>query len=343
MDFYFHTIVNLPKDFHVTLVYIDPLHVDEVTKSLFERADNVVLPSSSHDELVPLLYKSQYDMILYPEIGMSNAIYYLSMLKLAPIQIAIIGHPETSGSKAIDYYISWKNFHNINPKDQFSETVIQLENLPICYDYPKMLDKANKSLKELGLFRKNMVLFSIPMTLFKIQPEFDEVIKRIIMANKNHMVLMVCCNNIEKLIAKRLKSFLSSQQMDQLIFSEQFSHSDYFSLLKNSDVVLETFPFGGGNTVLHSMAAGTPVISMRGNQLKGAFGTGFYDWIGEHRFSVNTVDEYIDLAIKVANDKEIKTSFKAMVEKNKTKLFGNMAGPNEFYDWLKGIFKTHLG
>ena len=36
-----------------------------------------------------------------------------------------------------------------------------------------------------------------------------------------------------------------------------------------SDVFLETFPFGGGNTVLHSMAAGTPVISLKSNQLRG--------------------------------------------------------------------------
>lgn len=343
MDFYYHTIVNLPEAFDMTLIYIDPMHIDERTKALFERANKILMPSSKHEELIPLIYESQFDMIIYPEVGMSNAIYYLSMLRLAPIQIALMGHPETSGSKFMDYFVSWKNFHYGQPKKQFTETVVQFKKLPVCYDYPLELESIKKTRKSLGLASKPPVLFSIPMMLFKVQPEFDEVIIKIIQASDQHGVLLVCYNHVEKIIFDRLKKHLTKKELEQVIFCLPFKRRDYYALLKQSNVVLETFPFGGGNTVLQSMAAGTPVISLKGNQLKGAFGAGYYDYLGETAYCVNTVDEYVQQAIKVANDPTEKSRYNAMIQKNKHRLFGNMEGPNEFYEWLTSIFTQKLG
>jgi len=343
MDFYFHTIVNLPEVFDVTLIYIDAIHIDNITKALFERANTVLIPSGQHEELIPLIVEGQFDMIIYPEVGMSNAIYYLSMLRLAPIQVGLMGHPETSGSKSMDYFVSWKNFHYDQPKKQFTETVVQLEKLPICYDYPLEMDGIKKTRKSLGLPNNHKVLFTVPMMLFKIQPEFDEVIIKIIQASQQHRVVLICYNNIEKVVYGRLKKHLTENELEQLIFSLPFKRRDYYALIKHSNVVLETFPFGGGNTVLHAMAAGTPVISLRANQLKGAFGAGYYDYLGETKYSVNTVDEYILLAIRVANDATVKSRFKAMIQKNKGKLFGNMDGPREFYQWLNSVLSKKLG
>ena len=343
MDFYFHTIVNLPEAFDVTLIYIDPIHIDDITKALFERANTVLMPSDQHEELIPLIVEGQFDMIVYPEVGMSSAIYYLSMLRLAPIQVGLMGHPETSGSKSMDYFVSWKNFHYDQPKKQFTETVVQLEKLPICYDYPLEMDGIKKTRKSLGLPNNHQVLFTVPMMLFKIQPEFDEVIIKIIQESQQHRVVLICYNRIEKFIFDRLKKKLTKNELKQLIFCLPFKRRDYYALIKHSNVVLETFPFGGGNTVLHAMAAGTPVISLRANQLKGAFGAGYYDYLGETEYSVNTVDEYIQLAIRVANDATVKSRYKAMIQKNKDKLYGNMDGPREFYEWLNSVLNKKLG
>ena len=337
MDFYFHTIVNMPKEFHVTIINIDPVFIDEVTKKVYDRANKVLQPSICHDELLPLIMKGEYDMIIYPEIGMSPCIYYLAMQRLAPIQAVLMGHPDTSGMSSMDYYVSWKHFHHGNIKNQFTETLVQLNHMPICYDYPKGIDGVKKPLSGLGLNQKGIILFSVPMLLFKIQPVFDEVIEKIISASPNHVVLMVCYNHIEKVIKKRLEKRLNKKQLEQVRFELPFKKRDYYAVLKNSNVILESFPFGGGNTVLHSMAAGTPVICLRSDQLKGSFGTGFYDWINETRYIATSIDEYVKLAIRIANDVHEKPMFANMIQKNKSKLFGNMDGPNEFYGWLHHV------
>ena len=61
----------------------------------------------------------------------------------------------------MDYFVSWKNFHYDQPKKLFTETVVQLEKLPICYDYPLEMDGIKKTRKSLGLPNNHQVLFTV--------------------------------------------------------------------------------------------------------------------------------------------------------------------------------------
>ena len=40
---------------------------------------------------------------------MSIEFYYLALIRLAKFQVTTFGHPETTGSKSIDYYLISKN------------------------------------------------------------------------------------------------------------------------------------------------------------------------------------------------------------------------------------------
>ena len=101
MDFYGELFCRFPKKFHVTVIHVNPVKIDAETKKVYKRADDVMQSSGAHAELVPFLLHSKFDMILYPEIGMSPSVFYLAMLRLSPLQVALVGHPETSGMKPL--------------------------------------------------------------------------------------------------------------------------------------------------------------------------------------------------------------------------------------------------
>ena len=44
--------------------------------------------------------------IVYPELGMDVTSFALAALRLAPVQAATWGHPETTGLPTIDYFLS---------------------------------------------------------------------------------------------------------------------------------------------------------------------------------------------------------------------------------------------
>ena len=119
---------------------------------------------------------------------------------------------------------------------------------------------------------------------------------------------------------------LTKAQLQQIIFRPPYHREDYFSVLKQVDVNLETFPFGGGNTVLQSIASGTPIITLTGDQIKGRFGTGFYAQLGTTEFCATTIDEYVTKAIDVAHNPKIKADFSSFVKENKGRLFDNFLG-----------------
>ena len=335
MNFYLNTITQFPDKFHISVLHVSPNVIDETTKKIKKHADDYYQLPANHDELVPFILERKFDVIIYPEIGMSPCIYYLAMIRLAPIQITMIGHPETSGMSTIDYYISWKEFHKKDPQDYFSETVIQLSNFPICYDEPQ-LTKLTKPITIDG-FPEDGILYFIPMLTFKLHPSFDHVIATIIKENPNHYVLIIRYNEMEKIVINRLKRLLNKQQMSQLIASKPFLINDYFHLLKRANVVLETFPFGGGNTMLHTLAVGTPYVTLDSPYLRGSFGSGYYRFLNHTSFIADSIDDYINKAIAIANNPKEKESFRLFTQKNQNKLFNNMSGTYEFYDWLSNI------
>ena len=217
--------------------------------------------------------------------------------------------------------------------------MVGIKSLPLCYKYPKGIDLINKSRHQLDLPESPKKVFLIPMLLFKLQPIFDEVIEAIIKKSKDHHVVMICFNYLEKVVLERLRKRLSKAQLNQVHFRMPYSKEDYYAALKSADVVLETFPFGGGNTVLHCLAAGTPIITFKGSHIKTRFGAAFYEWIGETRFIATSIDDYVSKSIKYANDEKIKSEFSNFIQQNKHLLFENMSGVNETYQWFEQMIK----
>ena len=52
------------------------------------------------------IMRENYDIIVYPSIGMHPWSFVFSNFRLAPIQITTWGHSVTSGINTVDYYIS---------------------------------------------------------------------------------------------------------------------------------------------------------------------------------------------------------------------------------------------
>ena len=96
--------------------------------------------------------------------------YYLSLIRLAKYQLMTFGHPETTGSKSIDHYLISKKVINQNTQKYFSENLLVMETMP-------MILKNQLRLQPYQNLNYQKYLF-LPKSLFKIHPDFDEIIFR---------------------------------------------------------------------------------------------------------------------------------------------------------------------
>lgn len=81
--------------------YHDPVQVN-----IISHADFTYYLSTDISEISQFVRSLALDILIYPEVGIDPVCYFLSFTRLAPVQAAWIGHPDTSGVATIDYYIT---------------------------------------------------------------------------------------------------------------------------------------------------------------------------------------------------------------------------------------------
>ena len=84
--------------------------------------------------------KEQFDVLIYPEVGMDADVLRLASLRLASLQCMAWGHPVTSGLPTIDVFLSSERMEPEHSADQYTEELICLPGLSVCLKSPAKCD-----------------------------------------------------------------------------------------------------------------------------------------------------------------------------------------------------------
>lgn len=83
---------------------------------------------------------------------------------------------------------------------------------------------------------------------------------------------------------------------------------DFYSLLRVTDVALDTYPFGGGVTALEALAAGTIVVTAPSLQTVPQLAAGMLRRMGLHDMISSDIDGYVRRAVRLAHDAEFRST-----------------------------------
>ncbi|NJO70957.1 MAG: tetratricopeptide repeat protein [Oscillatoriales cyanobacterium RM1_1_9] len=118
----------------------------------------------SVDQWAEKIHNDQLHVLIFPEIGMEPLPVQIACLKLAPIQMVFGGHPETTGLPTIDYHLTSDLMEPKNGQDHYTETLVRLPNLGVCYT-PLKTQPRNIKKKRYWNARKSsyVLVLSIPI------------------------------------------------------------------------------------------------------------------------------------------------------------------------------------
>ena len=268
------------------------------------------------------------DVLVYPEIGMFPMTVRLASLRLAPIQVATWGHPETSGLPTIDYYLSAQDMEPADGQAHYTERLVTLPHLGCSYQ-PTQITSRDPGLAELGS-ASDVPVFVCPGVPFKYAPQHDKVFPRIARAlgRCRFVFFRHGSGELSNKLQRRLELAFARDGLDFGdfgVFVRWLDRSSFYGLLQRADVMLDTIGFSGFNTAMHAVESALPIVTVEGRFLRGRLASGILKRMGLQELVASSPEEYVAVATRLARDGEYRKRIRRRIEASRHVLFDDDA------------------
>jgi predicted O-linked N-acetylglucosamine transferase (SPINDLY family) len=253
------------------------------------------------------ILKDRPHVLIYPETGMDPTSAKLAAQRLARVQCASWGHPETSGYPTIDAFLSSEAMEPPGAESFYSEKLVRFPGLGVWIepgrDEPEPLTR-----EQLG-YRKNAVVYWCGQSLPKYVPRFDEVFPRIAQAAGDCQFAFIGlpgAGEAEQIFRKRMADAFDRfglRAEDHCLFLPRLGKGRFLGAMAAADVFLDSLEWSGCNSTLESLAFNLPIVTMRGRFMRGRHTAAILDVMGLSELVSDSVDDYVAAANRLGADR----------------------------------------
>lgn len=309
-------------------------------KTIKERVKNEklikVIMAEKLEDAAEQIFNIKLDILYHWEIGTDSFNYFLPFIRLAPVQVTSVGWPDTSGIPTIDYFISGELIETGESDKYYSEKLIRFKKLPLFHQKPELTEPLTP-FEEFNIESgKNIYLCS--QNLRKLHPDLDILISNILRKDQNGVVVFVKHEHerISELLKLRIK--ISNPDIaDRVIFLNRLSYNQYLSLIHHSHVLLDSLYYGGANTAYEAFAMNRPVVTLPWTHERSRYTLGCYKYMGIEGCIAGNFEEYVSIAVKLANDPDFRNNIISQIEAKNHLLFNDMNLVQEYIEFFKKV------
>jgi predicted O-linked N-acetylglucosamine transferase (SPINDLY family) len=129
---------------------------------------------------------------------------------------------------------------------------------------------------------------------------------------------------------------------EKLILENQSERKELLECYNKIDIALDTFPYTGGTTNLELSYMCVPLITISGETFLSRCGVSVNQNLGMNELIAKNIDEYVEIAINLAKDKNKLSMIKAELLKNsrKSKLFDIEIFSRDFTNAMQDMWKN---
>lgn len=220
----------------------------------------------------------------------------------APIQIAWLGYPNTTGLSAMDYRFSDNFADPIGMTEHLhSEKLVRLPECFSCYQPPP----ESPEVSNLPALENQYVTFGSFNNLAKMNLEVLTVWAGILQAIPGSRLMLKNPGLGGVTVQQRIRETfvklgVASEQLELL--GRDSSEIIHLGRYRNIDIGLDPFPYNGATTTCEALWMGVPVITMAGKTHAGRVGVSQLSNLGLTELIGHTAQEYIAIAVRLAGD-----------------------------------------
>ena len=289
------------KKFEI-FAYSNTEAIDSVTERLMKEVDHWRdIQFMNDDEAADLIESDKIDILVDLTGHTARNRLLVFARKPAPLQITWLGHPATSGMKAMDYRITDVHAEPSGMTEHLNvEKLWRLPDIFCCYkaheNSPDVIDHPP--------FEDNgYITFGCFNNFAKVTETVLKTWARILEQVPNSRLLLEITGidhpKFKEDVEHRLKDFGFPVERVTL---EPRKKSNQFNLYNKIDIALDPFPCAGGTTSMDTMWMGVPLVTLSGKHFVSRMGVTILKNAGLPELITNSIDGYITTAVDLAND-----------------------------------------
>lgn len=234
----------------------------------------------------------QPDVLYMPSVGMFVLTVFMANLRVAPLQIAALGHPATTHSDMIDYISVEEDF--VGDPACFSEKLLTLPK-----DGQPYIARARPDFIPGVPPRREAVHVIVTSTPMKLNPRFLDACRRIVenagIPVQVHFMTVFPAGLRLVHIAETIRQIVPGA-----IVHGEHDYPSYLRRVHHADLFLSPFPFGNTNGIIDAFSVGVPGVCKTGAEVFEHIDGALFAraempaWTTTH-----SVDDYVEAAVRM--------------------------------------------
>ena len=333
-------LAQLPKDDYAFFTYAFHAVRDPVADGFARLGTHrsLAFREESADRALAAMRADELDILMLPDIGMTPSSRVLSLHRVAPVQVTAWGHPVTSGSPCLDYYLSSDLMEPPGAEAHYTEQLVRLPNLALFLRPPApVAGDASFGLPE------GRILLGCLQSLYKYHPAHDALLPAI--AREVPSALFVFLEgqpaHMTELLRQRLDRAFAAAGLEaarHIVFLPRVSFDGYRLLAGRMDVCLDSPGWSGGNSTLEAIEAGTPVVTLPGDFMRGRHSAAILGRMGMEALVAASPADYVAKVVALARDPALRAERREELRARKGALYEDHA----FVTALDAVFKARV-
>jgi predicted O-linked N-acetylglucosamine transferase (SPINDLY family) len=329
-------VESLKDDYELTLVHLGGI-ITQLDIGSFKGIRSIYIQDNSLN--IDSIRENDFMVVYYLDIGMSPESILLSNLRLAPIQLCGTGHPVSTFGSEIDYFISSADVEiPESAEENYSERLVLLPGFGAIH---------NKPTYQIRNIDKNRPKFIINCSWFSQKINYPLVchLKEILKESKKDIIFRFFSGSalIRKNdfipFARDLESLLGKAHVD-LVPAKPYD--EYMALMEEGDICIESYHFGGSNTVADSLYLRKPTVTFEGNKWYNRIGSQMLRVVGLEELIAKSAEEYIRLTLKLIHDDKYRLSIqKKLKQADLSGTIFSSASKNSFKKAIGFLIENH--
>ena len=146
--------------------------------------------------------------------------------------------------------------------------------------------------------------------------------------------------HLSKFLIRRLQRTLPGVVDRLMILPTAPTHGKYnlrrhfLELIAASDVMIDSFPIGGGTTSIEAFSTDIPIVTLPGPTLPGRFTEFMLRLLGVSELIADSLESYVEIATRLGKDAAWQRAVRAKIRQNKHRLYKDAGAVREWENFL---------